>query len=351
MKNRKKEFYLILIFIVSVVLFFVLKFAFTEEIKRDDYQQMRKANLLTQKWFNVICKEKEKRGIKSAVNSKTTYSGMLGSEYTLTTTTLGSLEAKELSCNPDFSALMVRLIHESEAVNPGDTVLVLSSGSFPSLMISTLSAIETLNLKPIIISSLGASMYGANQPEATWIDMENWLKKNCNFSYSSFIVTLGGEGDNGSGLTNEGISLLKKAIARNNETLTIPKSFPDAINLRMDILKNKNISLLINIGGNQTSLGKCNHSYNLQNGLVTSLNTCNHENRGILMRSIELGIPYIHFLGIKDLAIEYGIDEYLEKIYNEPKKLYITEYIPVLPVIISILIILLLIFWFRKKVI
>ncbi len=350
-KNRKKEIYLILIFIISVIFLFVLKFVFTEEIKRDDYQQMREANVLAQKWFNIICKEKEKMGITSGVNSKTTYSGMLGSEYTLTTTTLGSLEAKELSCNPDFSALIVRLICESEAVIPGDNVLVLSSGSFPSLMISTLSAIEILNLKPIIISSLGASMYGANQPEATWLDMENWLKKSCNFSYSSSIITLGGEGDNGGGLTNEGVSLLNKAITRNNVTLTTPESFTDAINLRTDILESKNISLLINIGGNQTSLGRCNHSLYMPNGLVNFLDVCEHKGRGILMQSIELGIPYIHLLGIKDLALEYGIEKYYKKINKEPQKLYMNKHTSTFPVIASIITIMLLLLLFYTKMI
>lgn len=347
MRHNQKKLFLLFIFIVSLVLFFLLDSVFTDLKKRNDYQQMKEARLLTQKWFQIICKEKEQRGITSEVNSKTTYSGMLGSEYSLTTTTLGSLKAKELSCNPDFSALLVRLINEAE-IEKEDTVLILSSGSFPALMISTLSAIKTLDLKAIIISSLGASMYGANQPQATWIDMENWLRKYDDFPYSSNILTLGGENDNGGGLTDEGIILLKNAANRNNVKLTIPQSYEEAIKIRLKILQNRDISLLINIGGNQTSLGRDNHSLNIPNGLVNSINISENKDRGILMRSIELGIPYIHLLGIKDLALEYGIKKYLENIYKEPEKLYMNRYVSILSVIISILIIFLLIFWFKK---
>ena len=66
------------------------------------------------------------------------------------------------------------------------------SGSFPALNIAVLSAARVLDLHPVIISSVGSSMYGANQPEMTWLDMERILADKGLFPYRSNAASLGG---------------------------------------------------------------------------------------------------------------------------------------------------------------
>ena len=200
-------------------------------IRNDSFKfnkAMNQAVELSQDWFNVIRKEKMERGIISDVNSNVLNHYLIGDDFTPITTTLGSLSAKEVSTNPDFAALMVRLLKEA-GLKPGDKAGVILSGSFPALAISTLAALQTLELEAIVMSSLGASSYGANQKEATWIDMEGWLAGNEGMVYRSIVITRGAENDIGEGLIDEGIEIIKEAVSRNNRQLYLPENLVESI--------------------------------------------------------------------------------------------------------------------------
>ena len=106
---------------------------------------------------------------------------LIGVEYSPITTTLGNLKAKRSSTNPDFAALIVRWFHEID-LKKGDIIAIGGSGSFPALILATICAAEVMKLKPVIILSLGASSYGANRPNFTYLDIENFLfQKNRRF--------------------------------------------------------------------------------------------------------------------------------------------------------------------------
>ena len=92
--------------------------------------------------------------------------GLIGPEWTALTTTLGNLEAKRSTLNPNFAALMVRYFHEAGLVE-GDLVAVGSSGSFPGLALATLCAAKEMHLEVLTIASFGASMYGATRADFT----------------------------------------------------------------------------------------------------------------------------------------------------------------------------------------
>jgi poly-gamma-glutamate system protein len=96
--------------------------------------------------------------------------GLIGQEHTLTTTDRGVLEAKLTSVNPNFAAVFVEYFHRLK-LRPGDAVAMSLTGSFPALNIAALTAAETMGLRPLVISSVGASMWGANDPEFTGLDM------------------------------------------------------------------------------------------------------------------------------------------------------------------------------------
>lgn len=57
----------------------------------------------------------------------------------------------------------------------GDTVAVNLSSSFPCLNLAVLCALDAMELKGIVINSVGASTYGANLPDFTYLDMEHFL--------------------------------------------------------------------------------------------------------------------------------------------------------------------------------
>lgn len=268
---------------------------------------MNQAVELSQDWFNVIRKKKMEKGIVSDANSNVPNNHLIGDDFTSTTTTLGSLSAKEVSTNPDFAALMVRLLKEA-GLKPGDKVGLVISGSFPALAISTLAAIQILELEAIVMSSLGASTYGANQEEATWIDMEGWLAEDAGLKYASQVISRGAENDIGEGLTDKGIEIIKVAVSRNNRQLYLPESLIESIHYKLEIFSSEDIAVLINIGGNQSALGGCSHAASLPNGFNMELKLCNDPDRGLVQEMNAKGIPVINMLNIKDLAYPYGID-------------------------------------------
>lgn len=267
---------------------------------------MHEAAALCARWFDAVADLKRERGIVSDSRSVARYAALIGDGYTYLTTTLGSLEAKETAANPDFAALVTRWYREA-GVDSSSTVGILLSGSFPSLAIATLAATQTIGAKAVVVSSLGASTYGANQPEATWADMELWLKDHAGLRYASALVTLGAEDDNGSGLTEEGVALLRQAAARCGVALYEPATLEETIAAKTRLLTAANIDLLVNIGGNQAALGRCPQSSAVPNGLHFDWPHSAHPQRGVLARLEELGVPFIHLLNIKDLAGRYGL--------------------------------------------
>ncbi|MCF8346229.1 MAG: poly-gamma-glutamate system protein, partial [Bacteroidales bacterium] len=169
-----------------VIMLFVLCCGFfLVHLTRDEGTKLKIAPLmveaaqLSQHWMDIISAEKATRDIYPDVISNVQNQAMIGNDFTMITTTLGSLQSKEISTNPDFAALMVRWMAEA-GLERGAKAGVIASGSFPSLIVSTLSALQTLDADVVLLTSVGASSYGANQPAATWPDMEYWLQQNGN---------------------------------------------------------------------------------------------------------------------------------------------------------------------------
>ncbi len=336
MKSLSLNIKLLIVFVVLLAGTKMAESLFRKQYPLPYSEAMMESAELTKKMFKVIGQFKSDRNIGSDAMSNVPFSFMIGDEWSEITTTLGSLNAKEISTNPDFSALIVRLLHEAH-ISKGDKVGVILSGSFPSLAISALAALQTMEVESIVMSSLGASTYGANQPDATWIDMESILKRQ-GLHFNTVLVSIGAGDDSGAGLSDEGLALIKNAAYRNKIELYIPPTLLESIDKRVEIFKKANISLLINIGGNETALGNCPHALSIPNGLHSSLSVCTDENRGLIARMNESGIPFINILDIKDLASRYGIDVSPGINYTEATGLYNTTTTnkPVLGIILVI---------------
>ncbi len=339
---------LLIIFFVLLTGFIFSNFVCVEFKEVKGVHEMKEAVNLAQNWFEIVKAEKEKRGIHSDAYSGVKNNFLIGDEFTNITTTLGSLNAKEISTNPDFAALITRLLIES-GIDKQKTVAVIASASFPALTISTLAALQTLDVNTILMTSLGASTYGANQAEATWIDLENWLIQFGGLKYKSLMVSRGAENDNGFGLWDEGILMMQEAAKRNNIDLFIPESLKYSIDKRLAIMDEADISLLINIGGNQAALGRCVHSASIPNGLNEKIKVCNHNERGLIMEVNEREMPFINLLNIKDLAVEYGMDISPGKHYAGSLELYQEKYTEPIIIVISLLLGLLAFILIKEK--
>jgi poly-gamma-glutamate system protein len=301
-----------------------VKIFFIHSEQHPQIDVMRKSVELSMEWFDIIIQEKEKRGLKSDAESMVKYKELLGNDFSEITTTLGSLESKELTTNPEFAAAITKILIDLK-INEKSKVGVIMSASFPALAVSTLASLQIIGADVIMFSSLGASTYGANQPEATWIDIENWLIQSGGLNYKSAIFSLGAENDNGDGLLREGINMLTLAAERNNVELYLPNSIEESIKFKTDFLKNSNINLLINLGGNQSALGACSHASTIPNSYVQHFESCSDDNRGIISRLNEDGIPFINFLNIKDLAFKYGLPLEPGTTYGDCSHIYYSE--------------------------
>ncbi|MBN2226151.1 MAG: poly-gamma-glutamate system protein [candidate division Zixibacteria bacterium] len=297
---------LLTVLAVAIGLLTAVEVQWTELVERDGSQKMIQASRLAREWFLRVDEMKQAKGIAGEGDKHAVYQAMIGDDYTPMTTTLGSLEAKEIAANPDFAAVLVRLLTEAGIDSTG-TVGVTLSGSFPSLAVCALAAMQTIGTDAVILSSLGSSTFGANQEYATWLDMEHWLAVYGGCRYTSRLVTLGAENDNGGGLIEEGIDWMQAACERNGVSLYVPETLEESINTKMAILDDADVDLLINIGGNQASLGPGPQALLIPNGLQTTYWPVVDSGLGIVNRLAQRQIPFIHLLGVKDLASQYGI--------------------------------------------
>lgn len=236
--------------------------------------------------------------------------GLIGPEFSLITNARGDLEAKLTSLNPNWAAVMVALLRRAGA-KPGDPVAVALSGSFPGLNIALYSALETLELTPVVIVSVGASMWGANDPAFTWLDMERVLNEQGVFHTRAAAATPGGGDDMGRGLSPEGRRLIEAAIARNGAPLLASDNIEDAITRRMAFynteLRGRLPRCYVNVGGGVASLGSSHNKILIPRGFTTTLTADNWPRKGTMVLMSDRGVPIIHFLEIAALAREYGL--------------------------------------------
>lgn len=239
--------------------------------------------------------------------------GLIGVEYTDITTTLGSLVAKRTSTNPAFAAVVVDMLGRA-GVRRGDRVAVGFSGSFPALNVAVLSAASVLELRPVILSSVGASTYGANQPEMTWLDMERVLAEAGLFHFRSAAASLGGITDTGGGLDGTGIAAGLVAIRRNgiplieeNGSATLEADVRSRMAFYDQALGGARPAAFINVGGPATSIGDGLEAHRVPTGLLKKVPRVRRPERGIIYLMGERGVPVIHLLEIKSIAARYGI--------------------------------------------
>lgn len=253
--------------------------------------------------YELLTQEAQRRGIEPNALLDPNRTGVIGAEFTELTTTIGNLEAKRTSTQPALAALLVRWI-ASLYLQSGDPVVITLSGSFPALGIATVLACEELNLDPILVSSIGSSSYGANRENWTWLDMETTLVDSGVFRTRTMIASLGGSDDLGFSYFGDGRQLAIDAIRRNGLEPLICEDGESQWEAKVARIASWNPRLLINVGGNQLAVGP--DVQLLPTGLVqeTGLSL---DRLGLIGWFLDRGLPVIHLLQIRTLAMEYGL--------------------------------------------
>jgi poly-gamma-glutamate system protein len=273
--------------------------------------QVRAARIM-QEGTAVLRAERVRRGMGWDEALDPNHTALVGRDYTDLTTTLGSLPAKRTSTNPNLAGLVVALLDQA-GVRRGDAIAVTCSGSFPALNLAVLAAARALELRPVIISSVGASSYGANEPGWTWLDMERVLAERGIIRHRSAAAALGGIIDEGGGLDGTGLELGDEAIRRSGVARLDEggrNTLEHDVRRRMEFFRagcGGRPRAFVNVGGGLTALGGGSEARVYPPGLIRTLEATRDPRRGLIARMVEEGVPVVHLLDVRHLAARYGL--------------------------------------------
>ena len=241
--------------------------------------------------------------------------GLVGSPFSLITTDEGDLDAKLTTLDPNFSAGMVELMLRM-GLQEGDTIAILLTGSMPGANIAVLTAASAMGLIPMVITSVGASQWGANHADFTWLDMESILFNKGLINSRSVAASVGGRNDMGRLLSPAGREIIISNIENYNIPLIRKNRLAENIDERMKLFEsfNKitNYSAMINVGGGVASLGTSFNSKLLPAGIVNRSDVVNISIRdggieGVLAKFAKKNVPVLHVLNIKSLTEQLGM--------------------------------------------
>ena len=247
-----------------------------------DYQVKLEAVSLMQSWMDAVKEYKQASGLELTPEDihKT---GLLGTEYTGITTTHGALEAKRTTADPNMAALVVQMFSEA-GLHSGDIVGAGFSGSFPALNLAVLAACQAMDLPCVYIASVGASTYGANQPELTFPDMAYRL-------------------DMDQGLLEEVLTRIAGYGAEIMRQLDLEQN----LQVRMDLYQSAGpIACFVGVGGNLTTTGTGGQDVSwglIPAGQIRAVS----RGSGLIQRYNAQGLPVIHLLNIRELTTEYSL--------------------------------------------
>lgn len=239
---------------------------------------------------------------------------LIGSEWTPLVTTLGALEAKRLSTSPAWASTLAAQIR-ARGIGPSDLAVASFSGSFPGLNIATACACHALGVELIGFSSVTASTWGATDPGFTWPEMEVRLVRAGIIAPVSAAVSIGGDEDAGLDLDDEGRDLASRiadeAAAALGTRRLAATSLEEAIVERLRVLDlaghRRAVRLFVNVGGTSASLGRSPAILRIRSGWVPAEPFDLGPGRGLVARMVERGVPVLHLLNIRELALTWGL--------------------------------------------
>ena len=239
-----------------------------------------------------------------------TGSGILGTSASSTTTSSGSLEAKRTTANPNWAAVLVELLNEA-GVERGDLIALGVSGSFPALNLAAFAAAEELDLEVVSIASAGASSWGANFPDYSWLKMEGVLVQAGILSQRSIAASLGGVQDRALGMSARGRAGLRAAIDESGvrflETETREASIERRMETYDDVARGRRFAAYVNAGGSLVSIGPKAVKRLYPPGLIRRPHPRGKEVDSVMMRFLRDGVPVLNLSKVVPLAERYGL--------------------------------------------
>ena len=291
---------------------FILSINFRTIDVSPSYEDKIEAANLMQKAMSILKNHRMEESVFIDIENDPNETGLVGSPFSLITTDEGDLDSKLTTLDPNFSAVMVELMHQL-GLKDGDTIAVLMTGSMPGANIAVLTACKALGVIPITITSVGASQWGANLVDFTWLDMESILCENGLISSRSIAASIGGRNDMGRLLSPSGRDLIMENINKHNLPLIRKERLADNIQHRMDLYGSiqsiNKYDAIVNVGGGVASLGTSFNLRLLPPGVVKR-NIIQDIVRpggieGVFSKFLKFDVPGLHILNIRPLTQEF----------------------------------------------
>ncbi len=294
---------------VAVIVFAVAFFSRVEIISETYETKVNAAGQMV-KAMEMLKEVRLEKGVFVDVENDPNETGLVGSQFSLTTTDEGDLDAKLTTLDPNFAAAMVELLDQA-GLQSGDTIAVMLTGSMPGANMAMLIACDAMNIHPVVITSIGASQWGANDPDMTWLDMEKILFDNGLIPTRSIAASIGGRNDQGRLLSPKGRALITDNIAEHEMPLIKGESLRDNIQKRMVHFGNNNYKAVVNVGGGVASLGTSFNLRLLPPGVVyrNDIEAISRKGgiEGTVVKFVKKNIPLIHVLNIQTLTENLGM--------------------------------------------
>lgn len=251
------------------------------------------------------------KGLRPDAAADPNATGLIGVETSPITTSLGDPAAKRTTTNPDFAALVVSLLDEA-GVRRGDAVAVGASSSFPALVIATLAAARAMGADALVISSLGASEWGANDPAFTWLDMAECLRRAAGpIDVRPVALALGGEEDVGRNMEPAGRALLVERIRASGlpfiDEAGLAANVAERLRFYAAAAGGRPLRAFVNIGGSSANIGTNAEVLKLRPGLAREVFVPPPAERGVLQEMAARKVPVVHLLNVRGLCRRYGL--------------------------------------------
>jgi len=301
---------LILLFVLSVVLFVIADRSY-KSIRADYYEEKLQSAQLMNKYLEAIQSDLKSSGFKFDPMDDPLLTGLIGIKLSPITTSKGILSEKQTTLNPNLAAAFVQDLKKA-GLKAGDYVAVGITGSNPGANLALYAALSVLQLKPVIITALSSSTYGANRENLTWLDYESILKKHNLIDFSTSYTSFGGRDDLGIGLSDSGIQYLRDAMVRNKVPLLSGNSLQENIDLRMKayqemLPQDKRFRLFINLGGALANVGSNVNARLVSEGINRKLAEKDFDQPGVMMLFAKKNVPVLHVLRFLDFAKNFNL--------------------------------------------
>jgi poly-gamma-glutamate system protein len=172
--------------------------------------------------------------------------------------------------------------------------------------------LDVIGAEPVIITALGSSMWGANRPDLSWLDMERILFEEGIFTFRSLAATIGGRGDRGGNITPLGRDMARDIISKTGTELIEENTLRRSIQKRMDFYtgalpEGRKYAAYVNIGSGLGSIGSLQNLVLLPDGRIKNLPKQEYPVEGTMIKMGLSGVPLINLAEIKTISAKYGI--------------------------------------------